>query len=115
MGPLDDASIMRALSMGLHAISGAAHAGLERAVRAAEDAAVGLDAVPDDRAPAMRAQGRERVDRTFEAVEDVPPAAHEHLEALVVVVVTDLALRHGGHRPFLGCLLPAIRALIIGP
>jgi hypothetical protein len=48
----------------------ARHAFLLGAMHAAEDLAVMLDAVSDDAAAAMRAGRRERLNRTFERVED---------------------------------------------
>jgi hypothetical protein len=63
-------------------------------MRAAEDRAVMLDTMPDDAAAAMRAGWRERLDRTFERVEDHGAAGHPNLEALVVVVAALLASRH---------------------
>ena len=65
------------------------------AMDAAEDGAVVLDPMPDDAAAAMRAGGRERLDRAFEAVEDHGAAAHGDLEALVVVVAALFTSRHG--------------------
>jgi hypothetical protein len=44
---------------------------LGRAMDAAEDAIVRLQAVPDHSAAAMGACGRQRLDRAFEAIEDV--------------------------------------------
>src|SRR5262245_24082442 len=77
-------------------VAHAVRAGDGRAVRAAEHPAARLYPVPDDPAAAMLAHGRERVDRTLEAVEDVGRAPRLDAEGLVVVVVADLALRHSG-------------------
>src|SRR5215213_10035217 len=55
------------------------------AVGAAEDAAVGLDAVADDPAAAAVAGGCDGMDGVFEAVEGVGGAGHDDLERLVVV------------------------------
>src|SRR5918997_4502603 len=65
------------------------------AVRAAEQAAVGLDAVADHADAAVLAGRRQRVDRALEAVEGVRGARRGHLDGLVVVVAADLTLRHG--------------------
>src|SRR5215475_12420620 len=67
---------------------------LARAVRAAEEAAVGLDAVTHDLAVTVLALRRHLVDRALEAVEHVPLAASQDLEGLVVVVAADGASAH---------------------
>jgi hypothetical protein len=64
------------------------------AARTTEDPTVSFNTVADDAAPAMLADGSERMDRAFEAVEHVRLPAQADLEGLVVVVATDLALRH---------------------
>src|SRR4051812_26877021 len=69
-------------------------AGLLGTVRTAKDLAILLDTVADDFATAMRASRRQRVDRAFEGVEGVLPAAHRDLERLVVLVAAHVALRH---------------------
>ena len=71
------------------------------AMYAAEDGVAVLNTVADDAAAAMRAGGRERLDRAFEAVEDHGAAAHGDLEALVVVVA---ALRASAHSSPPQCL-----------
>src|SRR5687767_8162832 len=65
--------------------------GVAGAVGAAVEAAVDLDAMPDDLALAVLAHGCEEVDRTFEAVEGVGHASGGDLEGLVVVVAADFA------------------------
>jgi hypothetical protein len=67
---------------------------LPRAVRAAVELAIRLDAVPDHAAPAVLALRREFVDRTLEAVERPASARTADFEALVVVVTADVAFRH---------------------
>src|SRR4051812_49628960 len=57
---------------------------------AAVEGAVGLDAVADDLAPAVRADRRELVDRALEAVEGVAVARRDHLERQGVVISADL-------------------------
>jgi hypothetical protein len=64
------------------------------AMRTAEELSVRLHAVAHDLAMAMAALGRERVDRTFEAVERVGLAVLNHLERFVVVVSADFARGH---------------------
>src|SRR5690349_11409809 len=67
---------------------------LMRAIRATIHLPVRLDAMPDDLASAMRACRRDRVNRAFEAVEDVCATAKSNFERLVVFVPADLASRH---------------------
>ena len=69
----------------------ARHAFLLGAMHAAENRSIMLDAMPDDTAAAMRAGRRERLDGTFERVEDHGAVGHPNLEAFVVVVVALLA------------------------
>jgi hypothetical protein len=69
------------------------------AVSATEKAASHLNAVADDAALAMLANGSDRLDRTFEAVESVPRAGSNDFKALVVIVSANFALCHGNlHR-----------------
>src|SRR5512134_2126147 len=66
-----------------------------RAVLAAEDLPVVLDAMADDAAVAVRASRRELRDRALEAVEGVCGAVgHLHRERLRVAVAADFASRH---------------------
>ena len=62
---------------------------------AAEDNAVVLDPMPDDTAAAVKAGGREGLDRAFEAVEVHGAAADGDLEALVVLVAALFTSRYG--------------------
>src|SRR5215213_193053 len=72
------------------------------AVCTAEEAAVRLHAVADHLYATVLAGGSEGVDRALEAVEGVRVAtSHSHLEALIVLISTDLALGHL-HHPFRG-------------
>src|SRR5256885_14921129 len=64
------------------------------AMSAAKDVAGRLDPVPDDLAAAMRARGRHRLDRAFEAVEGHRAAGALDLERLVVIVAADIASGH---------------------
>ena len=68
---------------------------LARAMRAAENPRVLLDAVTDDAALTMRANRRESLNGAFEAVERPRSVVHDDLEAFVVVVSADFALGHG--------------------
>src|SRR5687767_5536934 len=78
------------------AVAEALHACLFGAVAAAENAVIGFETMADDAHAAMGARRRERVDRAFEAVERLCPAALGDLESLVVVVTASVAFRHGG-------------------
>ena len=66
-----------------------------RAVGAAIERAVRLDAVPDHLDAAILADRGERVDRTLETVEGVRvPAGHAYLKSFIVVISADFALGH---------------------
>src|SRR5262249_28038094 len=65
-----------------------------RAMLAAEECAVLLEAVPDDADAAVLAGRRQRMDRALEAVEGVGGAVHGHLKRLVVVVSTSFTSGH---------------------
>src|SRR5688572_30047176 len=73
-----------------------AHARLLRAVGAAEDAPVGLDAVANHPATAVLARRGETVDRALEAVERVGRAGHRDVEGLVVFVSAHFTPGHRG-------------------
>src|SRR5262245_30395129 len=70
------------------------HAFRPSAVSAAKDGAVMFDTMPNDAAAAMGTGRRERLDGTFERVEDHGAAGHRNLEAFVIVVAALLASRH---------------------
>ena len=61
---------------------------------AAEDLSVCFNAVSDDPAVAMRANGRQRVDRALEAVEGVVFAVNDHFKRLVIFIFTNFACSH---------------------
>src|SRR5438874_2484951 len=84
---------------GLRAVGDALHALLARAVGAAVDRSVRLDAVPDDPAVAVIAGRREGVDRALEGVERVRLAVADDLERLVVLVPAYLTLAHAPELP----------------
>src|SRR5215471_9070794 len=65
-----------------------------RAMFAAEEGAVLLEAVPDDADATVLAGRRQRMDRALEAVEGVGGAVHGHLKRLVVVVSTGFTSGH---------------------
>jgi hypothetical protein len=75
-----------------------AYASLPRAMRAAEEGPVGLDAVPDNPTAAMVADRRQLVDGALEAVEDVSVTGRDNFECQVIVVATHFALGHGWPR-----------------
>src|SRR2546422_9974376 len=70
------------------------HARLFRAVGAAVELAIGLDAVPHDVAAAVGTLGGHGVDGTLEAVERAAVAIGLDGERLVIIVAADVAL-HG--------------------
>ena len=59
-----------------------------------EDFSVRFDAVTDDTAIAVRANRRQCVDCTLEAVEGVTLSANDDFKRLVVFVLTNFACRH---------------------
>jgi len=61
---------------------------------AAEDLSVRFDAVAYDAAIAVRANGRQRVDRAFEAIESVTLSANNDFKRLVVCVLANFTGRH---------------------
>jgi hypothetical protein len=63
-----------------HVIARPDHAFHLRAAGAAKNLIFGLDAMPDDSAPAVRARGGHGMNRAFKAVEDVPLAELHDLE-----------------------------------
>jgi hypothetical protein len=63
-------------------------------VRTAEEATADLNSVADYPAFAMLANRRERLDRTFEAVECVSRARYNQIKTLVLVVATNFAFCH---------------------
>jgi hypothetical protein len=79
----------------LHSIDEISDTDLLSAVGAAEDVAVGLEAVADDAARAVRAARGEGLDRTLEAVKGVCLAVRrDDLKGLVVIVAAGLAYSH---------------------
>ena len=70
------------------------HARLMRAIGATVEGVVGFNAVPDDLAPAVVADGGELMNRALKAVERVMLSAHHHLEGLVILVFANFACRH---------------------
>src|SRR5262249_11735877 len=77
-------------------------AGSLGAVLAAEESPFLLEAVAHDADAAILAFRRQRMDRTFEAVEGMGGTVHAHLERLVVIVPAGFTSGHGGPRT--GCL-----------
>src|SRR5581483_74617 len=64
-------------------------------MRTAKEMAADLHAVPDDPAMTMLTDRRDRLNRTFQAVERVLRARRNQVETLVVDVAADFALCHG--------------------
>src|SRR5262245_19537004 len=69
--------------------------GLTRAIGAAIESVLGLDAVPDDPAAAVGADRGQFLNRAFEAVEDMLPAGRDHLEGQVIIVSAHFTFGHG--------------------
>src|SRR5262249_54121260 len=65
------------------------------AVGTAVNDALFLHSMPDHSAAAMGANRRQRLDGTFEGIENMLAAAHRHGERLVVLVLANVALSHG--------------------
>jgi len=68
--------------------------GRTRAVNAAIDLSVGFHAMPDDPAVAVWADRRQRVDRTFEAIECVMLSGYDHFKRLVIFIFANFACSH---------------------
>jgi hypothetical protein len=83
-----------AFSDGSGVVSRFGDSGFARATGAAIKRPVRLDAVPDDFAPAVIANRRQRMDRAFEAVENMLPARRDHLEGEIIVVTANFTLGH---------------------
>ena len=66
---------------------------------AAEESARFFEPVTDNADAAMRASRRQRVDRAFEAVEDMGPTVVHYLKSLVVVVPSGFADCHNTTPP----------------
>ena len=64
------------------------------AMRATEIIPAGLDAVPNDFAPAMFAFGREGVDGAFKTIVVVGDAVDDNLDVFVVIVSANFTMRH---------------------
>jgi hypothetical protein len=70
-------------------------AAVPRAVGAAEHFAVGFDAVPDNPAAAVDANGRQGVNGTLKAIECVHAAFEVNFQNLVVLIAADFTSCHG--------------------
>jgi hypothetical protein len=60
----------------------------------AKDLSISFHAVANYSAVAVRTDRRQRMDRAFEAIEDVMLAGNDHLERLVVFIFANLASSH---------------------
>ena len=82
-------------------VARAALARLPCAVGAAVKRADLFDAVADDFAAAMIADGREFMNRTLETIEDVPLARRHYFKRQIIIVAAYFTLRHFGLLLFL--------------
>jgi hypothetical protein len=89
----------------LHAVGQRGCSFFCRAVCAAENNLILLDAMPDDPAITVRTNGSKLLDRAFEAVKGVGLVGNPHFESLVIIVP---ALITSGHGSFLS---PALRLI----
>ena len=71
----------------------------------AEEVTADFNSVADHPALAMFANGCDGLDRTFEAVEGMPRARGNQLEALVVVISTNFASCHKELLHICACLI----------
>ena len=69
-------------------------AGGARAMNAAEDLSICFYAMPHDPAIAVWADGRQRVDRAFEAIECVMLSGYDHFECFVIFILANFACSH---------------------
>lgn len=65
-----------------------------RAIGAAEEIFLCFDAVPDDAASAICANGRELMNRAFETIENVPLARRYYFKRQIIIISANLALCH---------------------
>jgi hypothetical protein len=79
-------------------------------MNAAEDLSFLFDAMSDNAALAMRAPWGKRMDRAFEAVEDMALPADDYFECFVIFVFANFALSHNNklfaRAPRRGCGQP---------
>jgi len=77
------------------------HARLFGAIGAAEKCFLRFDAVTDNFAAAMRADGRKFVNGTLEAIENVPVARRNNFKRQIIIVAANFALRHNFSTPLI--------------
>jgi len=95
-GPgLDRRSIWTTLPPRL--IHGAFYARFARAIRATEKRALCLDAMTDDPAATMGANGRKLMDRAFKAIEDMSVSSRNDLKAQVILIAAYFTTLHLVH------------------
>jgi hypothetical protein len=63
-------------------------------MNAAIDLPIGFHTVPNDPAVAVWADGRQRVDRAFEAIECVMLSGYDHFKRLVIFIFANFACSH---------------------
>jgi hypothetical protein len=61
---------------------------------AAKDLSISFHAVADHAAVAVRANRRKRVDRAFEAIEDVMLAGNDHFKRFVIFIFANFTCSH---------------------
>ena len=61
---------------------------------ATEDSSIGFHAMSDDPAVAVRANRCQRMDRAFEAIEDVMLAGNDHFKRFVIFIFANFACSH---------------------
>jgi hypothetical protein len=65
-----------------------------RAMDATEDLSIGFHAMSDDPAVAVRANRCQRMDRAFEAIEDVMLAGNDHFKRFVIFIFANFTCSH---------------------
>ena len=63
-------------------------------MNAAEDLSIGFHTMPHDPAVTVRANGCERVDCAFEAIECVMLSGYDHFERFVIFILANFACSH---------------------
>lgn len=81
-------------------------------MRAAKDLPTTFHAVAHDLTTAMRARGRNHVNRTLETVERVRFSGGRNLKRFIVIIPAHVAFSHGTPRYFWGQSHPAARPAI---
>jgi hypothetical protein len=76
------------------------HTFLFGAVSRAEKVFLCLHAMPYNLAPAIRANGREPVNRAFKRIENVAFSCRDNLKSQIIIITANFTLRHFCYTPY---------------